>query len=96
MPILPVGGPVVGLGLWYSLPWTLAVESGLFLTAVAIYAKGRQLSRGFWALLATLSFLYLGNLFGPPPPSVAVVAGSLVVGVPLFWFWGNRVSARSS
>src|SRR5512141_672663 len=31
MPLWP-GGPVVGLGLWYSVPATLVVELGLFAT----------------------------------------------------------------
>jgi hypothetical protein len=91
MPLYP-GGPKVGLGLWNSLAWTLLVEWGLFAAGVAFYARGRRPSRGFWALALTLGVLYVANVFGPPPPSVLAVAISGILAMPLFWWWGNRVS----
>ncbi len=95
MPLLPGSGPLVGLGLWYSRPWTLVVELGLFAAGIAVYTKGRGASRSFWVLAATLVLVYLANVFGPPPPSVAAMALSMVVVVPLLWWWGNRVAVAA-
>lgn len=92
IPVLPVGGPLVGLGLWNSLPWTLAVELGLFAIAVWFYARGRRPRPGFWILASTLVLVFLVNLFGPPPPSVTAIAVSMIVVVPLLWWWGNKVA----
>ncbi len=39
MPLFPGGSARVGLGLWMSLPATLAVEGAMFLGAVALYAR---------------------------------------------------------
>jgi hypothetical protein len=96
IPILPWGGPKVGLGLWNSLPLTIAVESALFLAALAYYVRGRgaSLGIGFWSLIVALGVVYSMNLFGPPPPSVNAIALSMVLVVPLLWWWGNHVEAR--
>ncbi len=78
LPLWP-GGPQVGLGLWNSLPATLAVELPLFAAGAWIYlrttrpadAVGRWAA---WGLIGFLAVLYAANLFGPPPPSEAAVA----------------------
>jgi membrane-bound metal-dependent hydrolase YbcI (DUF457 family) len=90
---MPIGlaGPKVGLGLWNSLPATVAVEGGLFVAAVAYYARRRAVTRGFWILIATLGAIYAANLAGPPPPSVTAVVVSAVLLVPLLLWWANRV-----
>jgi hypothetical protein len=69
------------------------VEGGLFLGAVAAYAHGRPVVRGFRVLVAALLVLYVGNLFGPPPPGVTAVVGSILLMAPLAWWAGNRVGA---
>jgi hypothetical protein len=92
MPLLPGGGPRFGLGLWNSLALTLVVESALFAAGLWVYARGRRLPPGFWALSAVLALVYLANLFGPPPPSVTAIALSGVLAMPLVWWWGNRVA----
>lgn len=80
MPILPASeGPKVGLGLWNSVPATLGVEIPIFLVGVMIYCRvTRPLDRvGRWGLIsfiATLLLIYLGNIFGPPPPSEKAIA----------------------
>lgn len=76
---LGFGETRVGLGLWHSVPGTIAVEGFLFVVAAWVYARGTQAhdrrgSVGLWSLLALLVLLYAGNIFGPPPPSVAAVA----------------------
>jgi membrane-bound metal-dependent hydrolase YbcI (DUF457 family) len=78
LPLYP-GGPRVGLGLWHSVPGTLALEGLMFVLAVAFYQRAtRPLDRvgrwGWWALLASLLLAYAGNLAGPPPPSVPAIA----------------------
>lgn len=94
MPLLPWSGFKVGLGMWNSVPLTVTVEGLMFAGAVAFYAAGRRLSRGFWILMAILGLTYVGNVVGPPPPGVTPVAVSMVLLVPIVWWWGNRVSAR--
>jgi len=68
-----------GLGLWNSLPVTLVIELILFLGGTAIYARvtkarDRWGSIGFWALVVFLLIVYIGNIFGPPPPGAVAVA----------------------
>jgi len=91
MPLWP-GGPRVGLGLWYSLPGTLAVEFLLFGVGVWIYgsvtrATDRLGSALLWTFVALLIALYLAAVFGPAPPSVRVLAMSGIAGW-LFVAWG--------
>jgi hypothetical protein len=76
---LAFGETRVGLGLWQSLPGTLAVEGLMFLAGVAYYmratrARDRAGSVALWALVVSLVLIYIANLFGPPPPSVPAVA----------------------
>ncbi|MFH1966214.1 MAG: hypothetical protein ABIJ42_11865 [Acidobacteriota bacterium] len=78
MPGLPVR---VGFGLWNSLPATLAVELSIFIIGIVLYCYNtRALDRvgyfGFWGMIVFLVIMYLGNIFGPPPPSVRAVAWS--------------------
>ncbi len=78
LPLVP-GGPKVGLGLWNSLPATLAVEAAIFLVGLAIYlrctrAADRVGRYGLWALVVFLVVVYVGNVTGPPPSSVQAVA----------------------
>ena len=93
MPFYP-GGPRVGLGLWNSLAGTVAVEVPLFVLGVWIYARATRPrdAIGRWAFSALIVFLmviYVGNLFGPPPPSVnaIVIAGAIGGAVLLLWAW---------
>ena len=57
----------------------MVVEGAMFAAGVTIYArttvaKDRVGTLALWSLVAFLAVLYLGNLFGPPPPSAAAVA----------------------
>jgi hypothetical protein len=81
MPITPWGAERLGLGLWNSVPGTLAAELALFGAGVALYvrstrARTRAGAFGFWLLVAFLVIVYLASAFGPPPPSAAAVAWS--------------------
>ncbi len=78
MPLYP-GGVKVGLGLWQSLPATLAVELAIFVIGLALYlATTRPLDRtGRWGLAALVSLLlasYAAAMFSSPPPSVRALA----------------------
>jgi FtsH-binding integral membrane protein len=78
LPVLP-GGPYLGLGLWNSLPGTIALEGAMFAAGVWIYARMTAARDGvgrwaFWSLIGCLVAIYVGNLFGPPPPNESVVA----------------------
>ncbi|MGE0616599.1 MAG: hypothetical protein AB7P04_13270 [Bacteriovoracia bacterium] len=98
LPIFPgAGQPKYGLGLWYSVPATLAVELVLFAVGVAIYARVTQARNriGKWGLasfVATMLLIYFGNIFGPPPPSEQAIALFGPVSLALFaWpYWVDR------
>lgn len=81
MPLTPWDDIRVGLGLWYSTPATLAVETAMFAIGIALYVRVSKPSDGvgkwgFPALMAFVILIYLGAAFGPPPPSAAAVAAS--------------------
>jgi membrane-bound metal-dependent hydrolase YbcI (DUF457 family) len=91
VPLWP-DGPKFGLGLWYSLPATLAVELGLYVAGVALFvsvsrASDRTGAMSFWAFVILLPVIYLGSVFGPPPPSVRVLAMTGLLGW-IFVAWG--------
>jgi hypothetical protein len=79
LPLAPGAGPMVGLGLWQSKAATLAVEVPTFAIGVWLYVKATPTldKVGRWALAGLVAFLaiiQIGNLFGPPPPSVTAIA----------------------
>jgi hypothetical protein len=93
MPLYP-GGEKYGLGLWNSVPATLAVELPMFAAGTWIYLRSTRArdAVGTWALGALIGFLlvaYFGNIVGGAPPSVtAVWVTALVGGVILTaWAW---------
>jgi hypothetical protein len=95
MPLLPWGEERVGLGMWNSVPLTVAVEGLMFAGAVALYVRGRRAPRGFWLLIATLTIVYAGNVLGPPPPGITAIATAMIALVPLVWWWGNKTGIRA-
>ena len=81
LPLTLSGAERFGLGLWHSRVATLAVEGLLFAACVWAYARATRAAdrSGRWSFIAFVIFLvavYLANIFGPPPPSVAAVAWS--------------------
>jgi len=81
MPLAPGLSSRLGLGLWNSVPGTLAVEFLLYVIGAVAYlkstvARDRVGSIGLWMLLLFLSIVELANVLGPPPPSVLAVTWS--------------------
>ena len=81
MPLTPGGPERLGLGLWNSVPGTLAVELTIFAVGLLLYLRAtaprdRVGSAGLWALVGFMLVVYLASAFGPPPPSAAAVAWS--------------------
>ncbi|MEX1140024.1 MAG: hypothetical protein WEF53_11830 [Bacteroidota bacterium] len=92
LPLLPGYETVVGFGLWNSLAGTLILEIGIFLGGVWLYLqstkpKDRTGSWSFWGLIVFLVLVYLGNLFGPPPPESAAL-GYVGLSMWLLVAWG--------
>jgi hypothetical protein len=88
MPLVPWNARVVGLGLWSSVPATLAVETTLFAAGVWLYLRATRPRDGIGrygaaGLVGLLLVTYLGNAFGPPPPSVSAIAWAGLLGAAL-------------
>jgi len=88
------GGQVrVGLGLWNSVPASIAAEILCFGVGLWIYlsytrARDKIGRYGFWALIAFLFFGWLSTLFAGAPPNVASLAwGGMVMWLTVPWGW---------
>jgi membrane-bound metal-dependent hydrolase YbcI (DUF457 family) len=103
MPLYP-GGTKYGLGLWNSIAGTLLVELPLFVVGVWFYARSTRARDGigryaFWAYVAVLLMLYVGDRFSGPPESIREIAvtglvATLVMLAWPWWFDRHRDSAR--
>jgi membrane-bound metal-dependent hydrolase YbcI (DUF457 family) len=98
MPLTVNGTARLGLGLWSSVPGTLAAESILFFGGVVVYARStvardRVGSIGLWSLVAFMVLVYLASLFGPPPPSTSALAWSAQA-IWLLVVWGYWVDSH--
>ena len=97
LPLWP-GGPLVGLGLWQSVPATIAVETLLFVAALAGYlrmteARDRIGRWALWALVVFVAAIYAANLTSPPPPSPRAIAYAGLAAW-LFVPWGWWIDAH--
>jgi hypothetical protein len=103
VPLVPWGGPLVGLGLWYSQTATIVVEGLLLGLGTWLYALHTEpvdkIGRyAFGAFIVVIAILYVASLLGPPPPNVSALAWS-TQGLWLFVIWGywldrHRVAIR--
>jgi FtsH-binding integral membrane protein len=103
LPLVPFGGPVVGLGLWYSLPATVVVEGLMFAVGLYLYKTNTEPvdkigSGAFVAFVFALVVIYTVNLFGPPPPDERTIAylghAQWVLVAWGFWLDRHRVAIR--
>ena len=97
LPLFPGDADRHGLGIWQSLPLTLACEFIFLGAGLALYLTATRARDGIgrWALIALVAFLllvYLFSLFGGPPPSADIVAWSalLLWLLPLWAYWADR------
>lgn len=93
LPLVPGGGPMVGLGGWNHPVLTLVLEAAFFGGGVWLYWRTTTATDaiGRWGLVGLVAFLgaiQVSNQFGPPPPSVSAIA---VVGhaqwLLVLWGW---------
>lgn len=96
---LAPGIPVVlGLGLWNSVPATLAVEGGFWLIAIAVYVRAMRPARragvyGFWIGAALLTLSWYSNITKgvDSDPVRAGLGGLIFFSLMLAWaFWMDR------
>ncbi|MEZ4745126.1 MAG: hypothetical protein R3C41_03550 [Calditrichia bacterium] len=101
LPLYPGNSPMLGFGLWNSVIGSTLLEGLIFGLGVWLYlrstaAKNRAGLWGFWGLVGFLVLIHLGNIFGPPPPSVSAIAwaGQLqwLFVIWAYWVDRNRVS----
>ena len=96
LPLWPEG-PVIGLGLWNSIPATILVEGSLFVLGIWLYL-GSSSARdriGRWAFAALITFtglMWISQPWSPLPPSAAAVAwGALILWLlPAWAHWIER------
>ncbi len=103
LPLWFSGSLKVGLGLWNSVAGTIIVEGGIFIAGIILYLRATKSkdtigTYGFWGLVAVLAAIYLGNIFGPPPPNVhaLAVAGNALWLFVLWAYWIDRHRASVS
>jgi hypothetical protein len=97
MPLSPWWPQKYGLGLWNSVGGTVAAELVLFFGGLYIYlretrAKDRIGNYALWALVIFMSAVWLGAVFGPPPPNeMAIKISGLSIWLAVAWaYWIDR------
>ena len=96
LPLYP-GGPLVGLGVWNSVPATIVLEVTALVAGAVIYARtagplGGVARLAWGGLLVFLAATFLASAFGPPPPSPEAVATVALIAwvFPLWAWWLDR------
>lgn len=99
MPLWPGRSPRLGLGLWNSIPGTLAVEGLLWATALVVYLQGRRARSwvgivALGSLVAVCTVMWALGPWAPPPPSPRGLAWFALVGwIMIPWsIWVERSS----
>jgi hypothetical protein len=97
MPLTIGGSSKFGMGLWNSMPITLALEFlflavGVFIYTRATVARDRAGALGFWGLVLFLAVVEVANVFSPPPPGVfAVALSAQALWLLVLWgYWVDR------
>ena len=101
MPLAPGTSARFGLGLWNSIPATLAIEGGFWLFAAILYirvshARGHAGVFGFWLGIALLTLAWYGNITTgiDANPVKAGVSGLIFFSLVVAWaYWMNRARA---
>jgi hypothetical protein len=74
LPLWPGNSRRFGLGLWNSVPGTLAIEGALWIAALAVYLRARPLQGlgprlAFWSFVLFSTLLWASGPWAPPPTS---------------------------
>jgi hypothetical protein len=90
LPIWP-GGPMVGLGIWQSIPLTIAVDGSVFLMGLVLYLRDTRAADrigtwALWCMVAVLVLIFVSGIWSPPPSSERALALS-ALGLWLFVPW---------
>ena len=105
MPLYPGGGPKLGLGLWNSIPATLAVELTMYGVGLWIYLEATEARDkvGRWAFGTLAVFMVVAYVasIGSVPPSVPglYVSAILAAALATVWSWWadrHRMPRRAS
>ncbi len=105
LPFFPGNSPEVGFALWNYPVIEVTLESLIFIIGLLLYlnatkAKNKIGSIAFWALILFLVFIYLSNLFGPPPTSVKAIAWAAesqwILVAWAYWVDKNRTSRKQN
>lgn len=103
LPLAPGTEAMFGLGLWNSVPGTIAVEVAVFVAGLVLYWRAtpdasRRSRLILASLVAFLLVIYASNTFGPPPPSVEMigVAGNALWLIILWAWWVERKKKREN
>ena len=97
LPLYPGNSPLFGFGLWNYSIGTVFLEEILFLLGVLFYIRTtKALDKigifGLWSLVGILVIIYIGNIFGPPPPNAEAIAwAGNAQWLFIFWaYWIDR------
>jgi membrane-bound metal-dependent hydrolase YbcI (DUF457 family) len=94
--LMPGGDKRIGLGLWNSVPVTLAVEIAMFAVGIIIYlsstaARGATGKFSFWSFVIFLMAIYFGSINSPPPNERVLAYLALLGWLPVIWgYWIDR------
>jgi hypothetical protein len=103
MPLWPGASPRLGLGLWYSIPATFAVEGAMWAAGLAFYLRGRRArtrlhALGLLSLVAVSTIIWLVGPYSPPPPNERALAWFALIGwIVVPWAaWADRGYGRAA
>ena len=102
MPLASTISPLMGLGLWNSVPVALVAEGAIVMLGLFIFIPRSGLPRGRSIAIAVLSLVILaftvaGMTLAPPPPSGFAMAGSslaTLATVCALMAWLGRLSGK--
>lgn len=91
LPLWPGASPHLGLGLWNSVPATLAVEGAMWVAGLAFYlsrrkARGLAGSVGLWLFIGLCTIMWVSGPFGSVPPNSQALGWLALTGwIMPFW-----------
>ncbi len=100
LPLWPGGGPLLGLGLWDSIPGTFLVEGLLWVGAIGYYLgrwrpRNRSGAVALWSFILVSTAIWAGGPWSPAPASTSELAWFALIGwITIPWaIWIDRNAA---